>query len=165
VARAGRAAKIRLLFDELYSPRVARALYELKFHAYHVGGEGQPPRGSSDRDVLAHARTQHQTIVTFNLDMIMLCAEELESVIWVDPRGRGFTRIDMVHRAFSGIEEWEALLQAAVEPVCLRVLKTKTIALDLPTAYQMADTRLRKLRALPRRRTTHRSGGEPLTGV
>lgn len=71
-------AKVRLLWDELLSHRVPRALRVLGINASHVGNvdDGAPPRGSTDRAVLEHARRTNQVIVTSNHDMMLLCASE-----------------------------------------------------------------------------------------
>ena len=70
-------AKIRLLWDELLSHRVPQALRVLGFNVSHVGnhGDGAPPKGSTDREVLDHARSTNQIIVTSNHDMMLLCIE------------------------------------------------------------------------------------------
>lgn len=101
--RAGRS--LRLLFDENLPWRVASALWELGFHVSYVGDAGDasarpasPLRGSSDEVVLSHATRVNQTVATSNLDMILLCVEHCQQVIWIDPRGRQFTREDMVLR-------------------------------------------------------------------
>lgn len=148
---------VRLLFDELLSWRVARALRELGIGASHVGHEGDsaPPRGSSDAVVLDHARATNQVVVTSNHDMILLCAEEGEPVVWIDPRGRQLTRTELVPLVFGRVEEWQALLSSATEPICVRVLRTRTDALPLHRARHLVVQRMRRLRA--RRRAQERS--------
>ena len=151
---------IRLLFDELLSWRVARALRELGYRASHVGheGDGAPARGSSDADVLDHARKTNQVVVTSNHDMIMLCAEENESVIWIDPRGRQFRTTEFVPLVFTRVEEWERLLTEAGEPVCIHVLRTKSEVLSLERARHLVVQRMRRLRA---RKRSHPKKVEP----
>jgi predicted nuclease of predicted toxin-antitoxin system len=140
---------MRLLFDELLSYRIARALRELGVSASHVGheGDGAPPRGSPDSEVLEHARRTNQIVVTSNHDMILLCVEKGESVIWVDPRGRQFRRAEIVPLVFNGVEEWEEKLAAAEEPVCLQVRRTRTDTLTLERASHLVVQRMRRLKA------------------
>lgn len=131
---------------------MARALRELDINASHVGHDGDqaPARGSSDADVLSHAKKTNQVIVTSNHDMVLLCATEAESVIWIDPRGRQFRLPDMVALVFGRVEEWQGLLAEATEPVCLRVLRTKTEVLDLEQASHLVVQRMRRLQARKR---------------
>lgn len=86
--------------------------------------------------------------------MIILCAEQQESVIWIDPRGRQFTRFELVPLVFGRVEEWQRLLADADGPVCIRVLRTKTDALSLDRARHLVVRRMRRLEA--RRRTRPR---------
>lgn len=145
-----------MLFDELLSWRVARALRELGIRASHVGheGDGAPPRGSADADVLAHAKRTNQVVVTSNHDMILLCAQEAESVIWIDPRGRQFKRTELVPLVFTRVEAWQDLLSDADGPICVHVLRTKTEVLELDRAVHLVLQRMRRLRA--RKRSTSR---------
>jgi predicted nuclease of predicted toxin-antitoxin system len=148
----------------LLSWRVARALRELGIRASHVGHEGDkaPERGSGDAAILDHARKTNQVIVTSNHDMILLCAEESESVIWVDPRGRQLTRTEFVPLVFGRIEEWQALLAAADAPICLHVLRTKTEVLTLDRARHLVVQRMRRLQARKRAQARARSAGPTL---
>lgn len=145
---------LRLLFDELLPWRVARALNELGFRTSHVGheGHGQPPRGSTDEAVLAHATKTNQIVVTSNHDLIMLCAERGESVVWIDPRGQQFRHDELAAVAFAGIATWHRLLQAQSEAACVRVLRTKVEVLPLDRASQVAAARMRALRKRVRQR-------------
>ena len=69
--------------------------------------------------------------MTSNLDMILLCAEREQQVIWIDPRGRQLRRQDLVLLVFGNIDDWSKRLGSATEPVCLRAMRTKTETLDL----------------------------------
>jgi hypothetical protein len=100
--------------------------------------------------VLAHARRTNQVVVTSNHDMIMLCAEENESVIWIDPRGRQFRRAEFVPLVFGRVEEWQKLLAMADEPICVHVLRTKTEVLTLDRACHLVTQRARRLQARKR---------------
>ncbi len=134
---------------------VARALRELKFNTSHVGHETDkaPIRGSTDEVVLGHARSTGQTVVTSNHDMILLCAEQNESVIWIDPRGKQYRRSEMVVLCFKGIEDWERRLGDSDEPVCVRVLRTKAETLTIGRAAHLARQRMRRLQTRERRRS------------
>ena len=106
---------------------------ELGINASHVGheGDGAPPRGSGDDVVLAHAKRTNQVVVTSNHDMILLCAEQDESVIWIDPRGRQFKRTELVPLVFLRVEEWHEILRKSPDSNCVHVLRTKTEVLTL----------------------------------
>ena len=85
---------IRLIFDENLPWRVAAALEVLEFNSTYVGNQHHsnvPSRGSTDEEVLSYAQKANQVVVTSNHDMVLLCAERQQSVIWVDPRGRQFS--------------------------------------------------------------------------
>jgi predicted nuclease of predicted toxin-antitoxin system len=148
----------RLLFDELLPPDVARALHELGFNTSYVGNgaHGQPPRGSDDATVLRHAMATNQVVVTYNHDMIILCAELGHPVIWLDPRGRQYRHDELVVLAFGGIARWEQGLAAAGGAVCVRVLRTKVETLTLDRAAQLSEQRMRRLAARKRAQRTRR---------
>ena len=143
----------RLLFDEDVSPHVARALFELGFRVFHVGGVDQPRKGTADPEVLDHAMRLNQTVVSKNYDMIMLCAERNVSVIWWDPRKREMPVDEQASLAFSGVRAWATALAGASEPVCVHVLRTKFYVLPVAQAGAMAEKRYRtSLRRKARRR-------------
>lgn len=157
---------MRLLFDEQLSWRVARAVRELGINASHVGHESDkaPARGSADAAVLDHAKKTNQVIVTSNHDMILLCAEERESVIWIDPRGRQLKLTELVPLVFTRIEEWELLLADAENPICIHVLRTKSEVLVLERAQSLVIQRMRRLKARKRSRSKKQPPGPVLTG-
>lgn len=123
----------------------------------HEGDEA-PQRGSSDGIVLDYARRTNQVVVTSNHDMILLCAEEGESVIWIDPRGRQFKRTELVPLVFTRVEEWTELLMIADGPVCIHVLRTKTDVLTLARAGHLVEQRMRRLQARKRAQTRKAAG-------
>ena len=131
---------------------MARALRELGFNTSHVGNQvdQSPLRGSLDEEVLAHAKQHGQTVVTSNHDMILLCHEQSESVVWIDPRGRQFTVDDLALVAFKGIADWERRLNSASGPVCVKVLRTKVETMDLDRAAELARQRIRRITAKKR---------------
>jgi hypothetical protein len=92
-------------------------------------------------------------MVTSNHDMILLCAEQEKSVVWIDPRGRRLIRTEFVALVFTRVEKWGALLDRADEPVCLHVMRTKTEVLTLHRARHLVEQRMRRLRARTRART------------
>lgn len=146
---------MRLLFDENLPWRVAEALRVLEFDVSFVGRDedGSPKRGSSDSVVLAEAQRINQTVVTSNHDMILLCIEKKESVIWIDPYGRKIKRNDMVVLAFKAIPEWEEMLANTSDPVVIRTLRTKKEILDLKRAKHLVQTRMKAIEAKKVRRT------------
>lgn len=144
-ARAGS----RLLFDENLPWRVAAALRVLGLPVSYVGDDSASPpspvRGSSDEVVLDHASRVSQTIVTSNLDMVLLCVERRQRVVWIDPRGQHLRREELVLLAFKNIEDWAQRLDAATEPVCLRALRTKTETLALDEAGHRVRNRISRI--------------------
>jgi predicted nuclease of predicted toxin-antitoxin system len=102
---------IRLLWDELLSPLVPRALRVLGYRTSLVGSDedGQPPRGSRDEVIVAHATKTNQVIVTSNHDMMQICAESGQRFVWIDPRGRQLTRPEQVLLVFQQIDRWAEL--------------------------------------------------------
>lgn len=101
--------------------------------------------------MLTAAKRTGQVVVTSNHDMILLCDEQQESVIWIDPRGRQFDLDDLALVAFKGIAEWERLLIASSGPTCVRVLRTKVEALELGRAAALARQRMRRIEAKKRK--------------
>lgn len=124
--------------------------------------DSQPDRGSSDADILAHARTTNQIIATSNYDMIILCAELGESVLWIDPRSRQFRRAELAGLAFNRIEEWERLFDEADESICVKALRTKTEAMSLERATHLARQRMRRRKAEKRRSRPPKALGDLL---
>lgn len=143
---------------------MALALRALGINASHVGHDedGAPPRGSDDAVVLEYARSTNQIVVTSNHDMILLCAEENESVIWIDPRGRQFRRVELVPLVFLSVEEWQRLLAEADGPICVQVMRTRIQVLTLDSARRLVVQRMRRLAARKRARAKKVPGGDKL---
>lgn len=97
--------------------------------------------------------------------MILLCAEENESVIWIDPRGRQFKRTEFVPLVFNRVEAWQALLANATEPICVHVLRTKTEVLTLDRARHLVVQRMRRLQARKRSQARRPPPGPTLEGT
>ena len=142
----------RLLFDEQASPFVARALQALRLRVSHVGDANQPDRGSDDETVLRHAQATNQVIVTHNHDMIVLCADESASVVWLDPRDKDLSRQAMVVLCFTQVPEWQRLLDEADGPICVVARKTRCEALALDVARKRALERGKRVRRTMRKR-------------
>lgn len=145
---------------------MAAALSQLEFRSTYIGNQdhaGVPSRGSSDEEVLDFAQRTNQVVVTSNHDMILLCAESQQTVIWVDPRGRQFSREDLVLLVFKNISDWEERLNQAASAVCLRAMRTKTETLSLNEAGRLVQQRMRRISAAKRRKKPHQSLG-PLLG-
>lgn len=156
---------MRLLFDELLPWKVPAALRILGYNASWVGNDDDdaPARGSSDEVVLNHARRTNQVVVTSNHDMIILCAEQGESVIWLDPHGRKITRDEMVVLVFREVAAWQAMLDEASGPVCLRALRTKNEAMSLDRAAHLVRQRMRKIAQRRRQKKRPKPLGPLLT--
>lgn len=137
--------QVRLIWDELLSHAVPRALRELGFRTTHVGAEsdGAPPRGSDDAVVIAYAQRTSQVIVTSNHDMMLLCAEADQRFVWIDPRGRQLRREDQVLLCFRQIRQWEEILESGL---CVRALRTKAVPITSNEAQRLATQRFRELR-------------------
>jgi predicted nuclease of predicted toxin-antitoxin system len=140
-------SRVRLLWDELLSHLVPDALRVLGFNTSYVGhvGDDAPVRGSTDQEVLDHARRTRQTIVTSNHDMMLICAEAGQAFVWLDPRSRQYSRLEQVLIALTQIEQWEALLSADPSN-CVRAMRTKCLAIEAAEAARLANQRMRELR-------------------
>jgi predicted nuclease of predicted toxin-antitoxin system len=138
---------LRLLFDAGMSWRVAAALRFLGVDASHVGhaDEGAPGGAPSDAALLDHAGRAGQVLVTASGDVVLLCAERAVPVIWLDPRGRPFTDLELVPLVFGQVERWDGLLADTTEPVCVQVLRTHTEAVPLERARHLVVDRMRRL--------------------
>lgn len=156
----------RLLFDENLPWRVAAALRILEYQVSYIGDDTasppSPSRGSSDEAVLNHAENANQLIVTSNLDMILLCVERGQSMIWIDPRGEHLRRAELVLVVFKGIDDWSERLAAADEPICLRAMRTRTNTLALEEAGRLARGRMSNIAAARSRRKRPKPLGELL---
>ena len=166
MASRGARARIRLLFDENLPSRVASALWELGFYVSYVGDKGDgsnrpvsPVRGSSDEVVLSYATRVSQTIVTSNLDMILLCVESGQQVIWIDLRGGQLRLEQLVLLVFKNIDDWAERLDTANMPVCLRAMRTKTETLQLDEAGRRARNRMSRISRQRTRMTQPRPAG------
>lgn len=150
----------RLLFDELASPRVARALAQLGFRVTHVGAPEQPPLGSEDATILTAAKATNQVVVTNNHDMIALCADEGESVIWLDPRDKDMTLQAQTRMCLDQIADWDRELRNAGAPICVQVFKRSYRVISLSTARRLAIERgKRRAREYRRRIVEQEPGG------
>jgi hypothetical protein len=97
--------------------------------------------------------------------MILLCAEDDEPVIWIDPRGRQLKRTELVPLVFSRAEEWQDLITQAEGPICVHVLRTKTEVLELDRARHLVLQRMRRLQARKRSKPRPRTSGPTLGDV
>jgi hypothetical protein len=115
--------------------------------------------------VLEHARNVNQTIVTTNHDMIVLCAEEEESVIWLTPRDKDISLEALVGMCFSQLREWQRLLDDTSEPVCIMAHKTKCMSVPLDRAKRVALERGKRRRRRERAKARRDAPGELLLSV
>jgi hypothetical protein len=83
--------------------------------------------------------------------MILLCNEQDQSMIWIDPRGRQLKRTDMVLLVFRSIAEWDEILGES-KPVCIQALRTKNKVLPLDEAARLVTQRMRRLTQRKRRK-------------
>lgn len=142
--------RLRLLIDENLSPRIARALAQLGFDVEAVQDCEALGKSASDVDVLAYAAQHRRVIVTINFDMVLICAEARQRVIWIDPkRKRSLTYEEMVVRLFQGVSVWEPLLE---DPVIIHARKTMDQVLTFEEAGRAAHRRMERQRVAQRRR-------------
>jgi hypothetical protein len=103
--------------------------------------------------------------VTSNHDMILLCEEEGESVVWVDPRGRQFRSNDLVLLLMRSMEEVNEMLKSHEEPICARILRTRVEVLSLERAGRLARRRIREIRARHMQRARAKTAAAQMEGV
>lgn len=158
-----RRIRTRLLFDENLPWRVASSLQALQFEVSYVGdGKANPPsprRGSTDQDVLERASAVNQVIVSSNWDMVLLCIEANQSVVWIDPHGRYFQREELAVLALKGIRDWSHRLEGSDGETCVRVLRSRTDSLSLDDARAMLTQRMNRARTPRTGATSHRPLG------
>lgn len=155
--------QVRLIWDELLSHAVPRALRELGFKTTYVGAtsDGVPTRGSGDTAVIAFAQRTNQVIVTSNHDMMLLCDEAGQQFVWIDPRGRQLQRDDQVVLCFTQIRQWDELLATGS---CVRALRTKATPISSDEAARLATQRFRALRRRQRAIAKRHIEHQPLGG-
>lgn len=160
---ATRRIQTRLLFDENLPWRVASALQALQFEVSYVGdANANPPspgRGSTDEEVLKRASAVNQVIVSSNWDMVLLCIEANQSVVWIDPHGRYFQREELAVLALKGIRDWSHRLEGSDGETCVRVLRSRTDSLSLDEARAMLTQRMNRSRTRQSTATSHRPLG------
>ncbi len=143
------APQLRLLFDENLPWRVASALQVLGCPVTYVGDDNasppSPKRGSTDFAVIEHAKRFNQIIVTYNLDMILLCVELNQPVIWIDPRGLQLRRKDVVLIVFKNLDDWALRVGDGTEPVCIHAMRSKSVTLQLDEAGRLARDRMSRI--------------------
>lgn len=150
--------RLRLLIDENLSPRIARALHALGYHVEAVHDAPNLGVATADQRILEVAKERNQVIVTVNLDMVLICVEAEESVIWVDPkRKKGLTYEEMVVRFFEGVPLWERLVAPGV---VVHALKTKDEVLSFDQAQRRVLARLAKHRRVAAPRSRPRKADE-----
>lgn len=110
--------------------------------------------------VLEHARIANQIIVTTNHDMIVLCAEEGESVIWLTPRDKDISLEALTWMCFSQLHEWQRLLEDASGPICIMAQKTKCAPVPMDRAKHLALERGKRRRRRETSRARRASEGE-----
>lgn len=150
-----RRSSLRLLFDEQLPWKVGTALRVLGYDVSWVGHDetGAPGRASSDEEILRFATTTNRNIVTSNHDMILLCDEQQQSAMWIDPRGRQFKREELIVLAFRSITTWEMLLDR-MDPVCVQAMRTKNKVIPLSEATRLVRQRMRRLSQRKRKKET-----------
>lgn len=158
-----RRIRTRLLFDENLPWRVVSALQALQFEVSYVGDDSanppSPGRGSTDEEVLEQASNVNQVIVSSNWDMVLLCIEARQSVVWIDPHGRYFRREELAVLALKGIRDWSHRLEDSDGKICVRVLRSRTDSLSLDDAKALLTQRMNRSRARRTAASSHRPLG------
>ncbi len=91
--------------------------------------------------------------------MVTLCAEQRQSVLWIDPYGRQFTRESLALLVFSGAPDWETRFREATDPICVRALRSRSETLTLEEAFALADRRMKRIAARPQSKPKRRPLG------
>jgi len=162
--KAANRPRLRLLWDELLSIRVAAALRELGFNVTWIGSDrdaGVPAKGSTDANVIAYAQRTNQVIVTSNHDMMLLCDEAGQRFVWIDPRGRRLTSEKQVLLCFSQIRSWEEILDTD-NKACVRALRTKSAPIESSEAARLAGQRFKAIQRKQRTKAKPLAAGTPL---
>lgn len=141
---------------------MARALKSLDLNVNWIGGSKQPPKSTDDEDILGWVRRTNQVVVTTNHDMVVLCAEAGETVIWLDPRDRDISLEALTLMCFEQVAEWERALEGASRAVCIVARKTTYEVMDLGRAKRIAIERGKRRRREVRRRAAAASDAETL---
>jgi predicted nuclease of predicted toxin-antitoxin system len=113
--------------------------------------------GAPTSEVLAFARRTNQIIVTSNHDMMLICAEADQRFVWLDPRGRQYSRVEQVLVVFSQIERCEQHL-GSDPSLCVRSLRTKCELIEAGEAARLAGQRMRNLERRRRSRASQPAG-------
>jgi predicted nuclease of predicted toxin-antitoxin system len=135
--------RLRLLFDELMSRKVADALVCLGKSVVRVGGQGQAAFGSSDVVVARSAKTQRRVLVTFNFDMVIAACDLGIRFVWFDQRGRSPTLLETAYIVLRQWEEWEQLLSDK-SVSCVKAGRHSNEVLDLEVAKKRAQRRFQQ---------------------
>ncbi len=103
-----------------------------------------PPQGSTDAEIVQFALRTNQVIVTSNHDMMLICEQEGQRFVWLDPRGRQLSQRQQVLICLTQIEEWKEILTRP-NGLCVRALRTKASAILASDAARLAGERMRRL--------------------
>lgn len=146
-------SSLRLVFDENLPWRVAAALRKLEYDTTWVGDLKRevPDRGSADATILRHAIKTNRLVATSNHDMILLCVNERQSVVWIDPRGGQIKRNRMVIFVMEAIDKWGEMLDEAIEPICIHAMLTKSEAIPLTRADHLVRQRMTRAKRRARK--------------
>ena len=152
--------RVRLLWDELLSPLVPKVLAVLGFRATYVGSDAgspvPPPKGESDEVIVDFAQRTNQVIVTSNHDMMLICEQEGQRFVWLDPRGRQLSQREQVVLCLTQIEQWEDILNRS-SGECVRALRTKATSIRAGEAARLAKERMIRLERKKRRNAVKRN--------
>ncbi len=141
---AAQRPQIRLLWDELLSPKVPQALRVLGYSVSHIGHptDNQPVRGSTDQQIVEHALQTNTVIVTSNHDMMQICAEAGQRFIWLDPRGRQLTRAKQLLLVLEQIDDWNSIVESNSTD-CVHARRTGCRPIKPAEAARLATQRMR----------------------
>lgn len=94
-----------------------------------------------------------------NDDMILICEQEGQPFVWLDPRGRQLSQRQQVLICLTQIEDWEEIL-GRPNGVCVRALRTKASAILASDAARLAGERMRRLERRKRAVASRSVGGD-----
>lgn len=139
---------LRILFDELVSPKIARALAILDINASYIGSSVgspvPPPKSSTDEEVLNFAAKTNQVVVSNNHDLIVMAAERQQPVIWVDPCGRQLHLEQWVALCFRDIRKWDHFYgKRDMDSICVRTMRSGMKKMSFEEAKSLAEKRMK----------------------
>jgi len=120
---------LRLLLDEMISPRTARELREVGYDVQAIKRDRPELNGKSDQELVRRMATERRTIVTNDVDDFTMIHEQLLAA-GQEHHGMIFTDDATMPRTKDAIPQWlQALTELLTEHTDVDSLRNKTIYL------------------------------------